>query len=306
MKLDEARDEYAVWLSVERGLAANSLAAYRRDLDRYCTWLSRHHVATIGEIDATRVVAYVQWLRAARSEDGTPQFAAASIARATAAIRGWHRFLSAEGHAVDPTANIEAPRVPGGFPKALTEPEIESLIDSIVGDDAGTIRDRAMMETMYAAGLRISELTALDVRDLDLDASVLRVFGKGSKERVVPIGRRARGAIVEYLERGRPRLHGKVRATDAVFLNTRGGRLTRQGCYTIIVKYGDRVGLHGRLSPHVLRHSCATHMLEHGADIRIVQELLGHASISTTQVYTKVSPDRLRSVYDQAHPRSGR
>lgn len=305
MNLDDAREEYAVWLSAERGLAQNSLAAYRRDLDRYCGWLRERGASTISAITDGLVIEYVNWLRHATEEDGAPRFAPSSVARATAAIRGWHRFLSAEGYGSDPTADVDSPRVPSGFPKALSEQQIAALIDSIVGEDPATIRDRAIVETMYAAGLRISELTALDVRDLDMETSVVRVFGKGSKERVVPIGRRARVALLDYLERARPRLHGSVRATDALFLNTRGGRLTRQGCYTIIVKYGDGVGLHGKLSPHVLRHSCATHMIEHGADIRIVQELLGHASISTTQVYTKVSADRLRSVYDQAHPRSG-
>ncbi len=176
------------------------------------------------------------------------------------------------------------------------------------GDGPRALRDRAILETLYAAGLRISELVGLDREDVDLDIGLLRVLGKGSKERIVPIGRTGRAVLGGYLTDGRPDLERprtRTRADgEAVFLNARGGRLTRQGCWKIVRDAGERVGLASRLSPHVLRHSCATHMLEHGADIRVVQELLGHASLSTTQVYTKVSPERLRAVYDRAHPRA--
>ncbi len=305
MNIELAASEYETWLSVERGLARNSLAAYRRDLQRYHHWLRERHILEVEAISPEIVASYVQWLRNAQTEEGRPRFAASSIARATAAVRGWHRWLAGEQISSDPTSNLDSPKVPAGIPKAISEAEVTSLLDAVLGEDPRALRDRAMLEVMYAAGLRISELVGLDVRDVDAETSTLRVFGKGGKERVVPIGRTARAAIAAYVQHGRPVLHSGIRAIDALFLNARGGRLTRQGCYTIIMQYGKRVGLGDRLSPHVLRHSCATHMLERGADIRIVQELLGHASISTTQVYTKVTPERLRAVYNQAHPRSG-
>jgi integrase/recombinase XerD len=200
--------------------------------------------------------------------------------------------------------------VPQGIPKALTEEEVDALLGAVVGDDPRALRDRAILETLYATGVRISELAGLDRRDLDFEAALVRVVGKGDKERVVPIGRSAQSALEVYLARGRPHLERPNTRTrvagDPVLLNARGGRLTRQGCWKIVTAAGERVGLEGRLSPHVLRHSCATHMLDHGADIRVVQELLGHASLSTTQVYTRVSPERLRAVYELAHPRAVR
>ncbi|HKA92687.1 MAG TPA: tyrosine recombinase, partial [Acidimicrobiia bacterium] len=232
----------------------------------------------------------------------------ASVARALVAVRSFHRFCLEEGLlAVDPSEEVGAPRVPQGIPKALTEAEVEALLGAVVGDTAGALRDRAILETLYGTGIRISELVGLDRRDLDLDGLV-RVLGKGSKERIVPVGRSARDALGAYLAHGRPQLVRPRRTTggdgEAVVLNVRGGRLSRQSCWKIVRAAGERAGLTGRLSPHVLRHSCATHMLERGADIRVVQELLGHASISTTQVYTKVSPERLRAVYEAAHPRA--
>jgi integrase/recombinase XerD len=255
------------------------------------------------------VARYVESLKRARDEQGDHRYAPSSIARALVAVRSFHRFCVDEGFTeVDPSEEIGAPRVPQGIPKALTEEEVEALLDAVPGDDARALRDRAILETLYATGARISELVGLDRRDLDLEEGLIRVFGKGSKERIVPIGRTARDALHEYLARGRlelerPSTRSRV-AGDPILLNARGGRLTRQGCWKIVTSAGDRVGLQGRLSPHVLRHSCATHMIEHGADIRVVQELLGHASLSTTQVYTRVSPERLRAVYDLAHPRA--
>ena len=224
------------------------------------------------------------------------------------AVRSFHRFCVDEGHATeDPTEDVKAPKVPAGIPKALTEAEVGALLDSVVGDDARALRDRAILETLYASGMRITELVALDREDLALDDGLVRVFGKGAKERVVPIGRPARAALETYLARGRPELTRAGASTrgagDAVLLNARGGRLTRQGCWGIVRDAGGRAGLGDRVHPHVLRHSCATHLLDHGADIRVVQEVLGHASVSTTQVYTKVSPERLRAVYlERASP----
>ncbi|MSO36958.1 MAG: site-specific tyrosine recombinase XerD [Acidimicrobiia bacterium] len=300
--------EHATWLQVERGLAVNSLAAYRRDLSRYESFVRSRGINDASAVAEATVSAYVDHLKRARDDEGKPRYAPASIARALVAVRSFHRFCRDEGFvAMDPSEEVGAPRVPQGIPKALTEEEIESLLDSVEGSDPRALRDRAILETLYGTGSRISELVGLDREDLDLEDGVVRVFGKGSKERVVPIGRSAREAVSDYLQRGRPALERPSTRRvpgDPVFLNARGGRLTRQSCWKIVTAAGDRVGLSGRLSPHVLRHSCATHMIEHGADIRVVQELLGHASLSTTQVYTKVSPARLRAVYELAHPRA--
>jgi integrase/recombinase XerD len=307
--LDRLLVEHDSWLAVERGLAANSLAAYRRDLRRYAGFLRER-----GEHDPTAVreetvLAYVEDLKSAVDDDGRPRYAPSSVARALVAVRSFHRFCLEEGFlAVDPSEEVGAPRVPLGIPKALTEDEVEALLAAVVGDTARSLRDRAIVETLYATGVRISELVGLDRRDLDLDDGLVRVLGKGSKERIVPVGRSARDALTAYLEAGRPQLARPDRSPrgdgEAVILNVRGGRLSRQSCWKIVRTAGERAGLGGRLSPHVLRHSCATHMLERGADIRVVQELLGHASLSTTQVYTKVSPERLRAVYEAAHPRA--
>jgi integrase/recombinase XerD len=309
--LDHLLAEYDTWLAVERGLATNTLLAYRRDLRRYVAFLRAHGVADPLTVDEPTVIAYVEYLKAARDDDDRPRYAASSIARSLVAVRSFHRFCVDEGLVgVDPSEEVGAPRVPQGIPKALTEPEVEALLAAVPGDDPRALRDRAILETLYATGVRISELVGLDRRDLDLDDGLVRVLGKGSKERVVPIGASARSAVGAYLDRGRPDLVGAGRraraAGAAMFLNARGGRLTRQGCWKIVRAAGERAGLGRRLSPHVLRHSCATHMLDRGADIRVVQELLGHASLSTTQVYTKVSPERLRAVYDAAHPRARR
>ena len=300
-------EEYATWLRVERGLATNSLAAYRRDLLRYAGWLRTTGRSDPDTIDEAVVAAYVEWLKAARDDDGRARFAPASIARALAAVRSFHRFCLEEGLLdVDPSDEVGSPRVPQGIPKALSEDEVEALLGAVPGDGPRPQRDRAILETLYGGGLRISELVGLDLGDLDLQGGMARVLGKGSKERVVPLGRSARGALQEYLDSGRIDLDRSRNRADrnALFLNARGGRLTRQGAWLIVRAAGDRAGLRGRLYPHVLRHSCATHMLDHGADIRVVQELLGHASLSTTQLYTKVSPERLRAVYESAHPRA--
>jgi len=297
--------EYETWLRVERGLAPNSLAAYRRDLLRYAGYLrARGVTANVALVDEAIVAGYVDELERARTDDGRPRYQASSIARALAAVRSFHRFCVEEGLlGSDPSGDVGAPRVPQGIPKALSEAEVDALLDAVTGDGPRSLRDRAILEMLYAGGLRISELVGLDLGDADLYDGIVRVFGKGSKERVVPLGRTARAAIGDYLTTGRPGLAGR-RSNSALFLNARGGRLTRQGAWLIVRAAGDRAGLGGRLYPHVLRHSCATHMLDHGADIRVVQELLGHASLSTTQVYTKVSPERLRAVYEAAHPRA--
>ena len=304
--LDDLVAEFRTWLTVERGLAPNSIAAYSRDLARYVAFLRRRGIHDPAAVQERDVVAYGADLANARDDDGAPRYAPASIARAVVAVRALHRFALDEGivdH--DPTEELNAGRVPQGIPKALSEPEVTALLGAITGDDPRALRDRAVLETLYAGGIRIAELVGLDRADLDLGDGLVRVFGKGRKERIVPIGRAARSALDQYLRRGRPELEGRRRpAGDPVFLNVRGGRLSRQACWRIVRDAGVRAGLGDGLSPHILRHSCATHMLDHGADIRVVQELLGHASLSTTQVYTKVSPERLRRAYEAAHPRA--
>lgn len=307
--LNRLLTEHESWLTVERGLAPNSLSAYRRDLRRYAAFLRARGITdprTVGE-DVVR--AYVAELESARDDDGGPKFKQSSVARALVAVRSFHRFCVDEGvTTADPSETVFSSRVPQGIPKALTEPEVEALLGAVTGDEPRAQRDRAILELLYGTGIRISELVGLDLYDLDLEDGMARVMGKGSKERMVPVGRSARRVLQTYLADGRhvltPVKPTRSADRDALFLNARGGRLTRQGCWKIVRAAGSRVGLDGRLSPHVLRHSCATHMLEHGADIRVVQELLGHASISTTQVYTKVTPERLRAVYETAHPRA--
>ena len=307
-ELDGLLAEYETWLRVERGLAPNSLAAYRRDLRRYAEYLRRRGVTRdVALVDESIVSGWVEELQQARTDDGQRRYKESSIARALAAVRSFHRFCVEEGLLdADPSGDVGAPRVPQGIPKALTEAEVDALLGAVPGDGPRPQRDRAILEVLYAGGLRISELVGLDLGDVDLYDGLVHVMGKGSKERVVPLGRSAREAVGDYLTTGRPELAGARTRESALFLNARGGRLTRQGAWLIVRAAGDRAGLQGRLFPHVLRHSCATHMLDHGADIRVVQELLGHASLSTTQVYTKVSPERLRAVYDAAHPRARR
>jgi integrase/recombinase XerD len=300
--------ELLTWLAVERGRSPNTLSAYRRDLVAYWGWLRARGVASLADATPDDVASHVGHLRA---EGRAP----ATVARATVAIRGLHRFLADEGLAPsDPGSDLDPPRVPAGLPKALTEDEVNRLLGAVVGDEPVARRDRAILEVLYGTGLRISELVGLGLSDVDLDGALLRALGKGRKERIVPLGRPARRALEEWLDDpGRGALVAERRGrgvrrddVEAVFLNGRGGRLTRQGAWLVVRRHGDRVGLGDRLTPHVLRHSYATHLLDHGADIRIVQELLGHASISTTQVYTKVSTERLWAVYDAAHPRAKR
>jgi integrase/recombinase XerD len=295
-------EDFLTWLAAERGRSSNTLAAYRRDLTGYWLWLVERGEG-LNDVTGSDLDAYVGHLR----DRG---LAPSSVKRALVAVRSLHRFRSEEGLAeFDPSASIETPRVPAGLPKALTESEIDGLLAQVVGDDPVSLRDRAVLEVLYGTGARISEVCTLGIADVDLDGGLLRLFGKGSKERVVPLGRWARVALAAWLGEGarssmEPEQWARRGDADAVFLNQRGGRLGRQGAWAIVRKYGDAAGLGERLTPHVLRHSCATHMLDHGADIRAVQELLGHASITTTQVYTMVSNERLFAAYDAAHPRA--
>jgi integrase/recombinase XerD len=295
-------EDFLGWLTVEKGRSVNTIAAYRRDLIRYAAALDAAGV-TVLTVGVDELVGYVTTLRGRG-------LAPASVARSVAAIRQLHRFCTTEGvRADDPASLLESPRVPAGLPKPLDEADVGRLLAAVTGSDPVARRDRAILELLYATGMRVSELCGLSLGDLDLDDTMVRVFGKGSKERIVPFGAPAYRALGDWLSpEGRgaliPLRWARRGDSEAMFLGMRGRRLGRQHVWAILQGYGERCGLAERLSPHVLRHSCATHLLDHGADLRIVQELLGHASIATTQVYTRVSQERLWEVYRQAHPRA--
>jgi len=295
-------EEFLAWMLAEKGRSANTLAAYRRDLAGYVLWL-REKELSVDCVDRPAVDRFVN----ERRTDGA---ANSSVARQLAAIRMFHRYLAVEGHrGDDPTVDVEGVKVPSGIPKPLTELQVTSLLEAVTGNEPIHHRDRALLELLYATGARISEACGLSIGDLDLDARLVRLYGKGAKERIVPFGTAAAGALDNWFSpRGRARLvptkWQRRSDAEAVFLNLRGGRLTRQAAWLVVKKYGERAGISGDISPHVLRHSCATHLLDHGADLRVVQEILGHASISTTQLYTRVSQERLFDVYRSAHPRA--
>lgn len=292
MSLEGGIEEYLAALRAERGLAANTVAAYRRDLNQYRTFVGERSPS------AGLAVAFVAGLHAAGLKPAT-------IARKIAAVRGLHRFMVAEDLAPeDPTVLLDSPRLRQMLPKALEVDEVERLLEAPSQSTPLGRRDRALLEFMYATGVRVSEATGLDVVDLDLEERTALVTGKGAKQRQVPVGRPAVAAIRSYLP-DRLRMKGSRRDPGALFLNARGGRLTRQAVWGIVRKHAAAAGIRPeRVSPHVLRHSAATHMVEGGADLRTVQEMLGHASISTTQVYTRVSPQHLYEVYITSHPRS--
>jgi integrase/recombinase XerD len=295
-------------LAVERGAAANTLAAYRRDLARYVTWLGDRGRTDIAEVTEPDVAEHLASLREGDPPRGHPPLAAASAARALVAVRGLHRFAVREGLApVDASAAVRPPAPPRRLPKALSVEEVERLLEAADFDQTPlALRDRALLELLYASGARISEAVGLDLDELDLQSGAVRVTGKGGKERMVPVGRYARAALEAYVVRARPGLLARGRGTPALLLNSRGGRLSRQAAWTVLQAVAEKAGLTAAVSPHTLRHSFATHLLDGGADVRVVQELLGHASVTTTQIYTLVTVDRLREVYAAAHPRAQR
>jgi integrase/recombinase XerD len=289
-------------LTVERGLSPHTVAAYRRDLERYAAFLRQRGITDGRRVDERAVAAHVATVSAATHGDGRP-YRATSVVRALSSVRAFHRFLLREGQVrTDPTAPVVRPKLPRSLPKPLSVEEVARVLAAPDGSAKG-LRDRAVLETLYGAGLRISELVGLDVDDVDLEEGSVRVLGKGGKERDVPIGRYARDAVSAYLTRVRPQF-ATPRSRSALFLNQRGGRLTRQGCAGILAARAEEAGIGKKVSPHTLRHSFATHLLEGGADIRVVQELLGHASVATTQVYTLVTKEHLREVYFTSHPRA--
>ncbi|HET8593970.1 MAG TPA: site-specific tyrosine recombinase XerD [Intrasporangium sp.] len=295
------------WLDhvrVERGGAANTLASYQRDLARYREFLAARGITDAAAVGESDVTAFLADLRQGGPE--RPALAVSSAARTLVAVRGFHRFLAVEGVTPsDPAANVAPPRPPSRLPKAIPVASVERLLETAsVGDTAGALRDRALLEVLYGAGARISEAVGLDVDDVDLDSRAVRLLGKGSKERIVPIGRYAAESLGAYLTRARPVLSAKGRSGPALFLGKRGARLSRQSAWLVLQDVAERAGLREHVSPHTLRHSFATHLLDGGADVRVVQELLGHASVTTTQLYTLVTIDSLREAYAAAHPRS--
>jgi integrase/recombinase XerD len=292
---------YLDHLRAERGLARNTLDAYRRDLGRYADYLDEVGIDDPRRVATEDLEAFVGWLRRSTTAAGRP-YASTTVARIVVAVRGFHRFLAREGLTPDDVAApVATPRTPRSLPKALSVEEVARLLTAPVGDDPLPRRDRALLELLYGAGLRITEATTLDLDDVDPVERLLRIHGKGDKERIVPYGDLAAEALDAWLVGGRPALSPRV---PAVFVNARGGRLTRQGAWKVVGGHADRVGLAAAVSPHTLRHSFATHLLDGGADVRVVQELLGHASVTTTQIYTLVSRTALRDVYERAHPRA--
>jgi integrase/recombinase XerD len=292
---------YLDHLRVERGLAPDTVSAYRRDLGRYGVYLDARGIGRVVEVTSDDVERFTVWLRT----DGAPAdaaYAPSSIARAVVAVRGFHRYLAREGRAADVAADAAVPSVGRSLPKALPVATVERLLAAPAGEDARAVRDRAMLELLYGAGLRIGELVAVDVDDLDPTERLVRVRGKGGKDRVVPYGEPAQRALDRWLVVRR----GVGPRVPALVLNARAGRLSRQGAWKIVRGHAARIGLDAAVSPHTLRHCFATHLLDGGADVRAVQELLGHASVTTTQIYTLVSRSALRQAYEQAHPRAHR
>ena len=299
MLLDRALDAYLRHVTIERGLSEHTVAAYRRDLGGYLAWLTARGIETTDAVTPAIVSEFI-----AERSAAVPPPAATSLARLQSSVRGWHRFLAREGiETDDPTGRMRPPKTPRRLPKALTIEQVERLLAAPPADEPIGIRDRALLELMYATGARVSEAVSLDVDDLAY-GDVLRLRGKGDKERIVPVGSFARTAIDAYLTRVRPALAAKGRASARLFLGARGAPLSRQSAWLVIRAAADRAHITAEVSPHTLRHSFATHLLQGGADVRVVQELLGHASVATTQIYTHVSVDTLRDVYATAHPRA--
>lgn len=299
MLLERALDAYLRHVTVERGLSAHTIAAYRRDLGTYREWLVAEGIGDTAEVTPAVIDRFI-----GERASAEPPPASTSLARLQSSVRGWHRFLAREGIEVDdPSARLRPPKAPQRLPKALTIEQVERLLAAPSGEEPLGIRDRALLELLYATGARVSEAIDLDVDDL-AHGDVLRLRGKGSKERIVPLGSYARTAVDAYLTRVRPGLAMKGRASARLFLGARGAPLSRQSAWLVIRAAAERAQITTDVSPHTLRHSFATHLLQGGADVRVVQELLGHSSVATTQIYTHVSVDALRDIYATSHPRA--
>jgi integrase/recombinase XerD len=302
---------YLDHLAVERGLAKNTLTSYRRDLRRYVDYLSGEQLDGLGQVTEADVASFLVSLR--QGSEAHPPLSAGSAGRAIVAVRGLHRFAVREGTVDADTADAVRPPTPARrLPKAIAVEDVERLLEAAGSDGTPRARrDRALLEVLYGTGARISEAVGLDIDDVDLEGGVVRLLGKGSKDRVVPLGSYAKAALELYLTTARPSLAAGLPvksagrgSPSAVFLNARGGRLSRQSAWSVLRTTATRAGLLASISPHTLRHSFATHLLDGGADVRVVQELLGHASVTTTQIYTMVTVERLREVYASAHPRA--
>ncbi|MBG6240228.1 integrase/recombinase XerD [Mycetocola sp. CAN_C7] len=300
MPLSRNLDSYLRHVSIERGLAANTVTAYRRDLDGYVEWLTSRGVSAIADVTQQHVSEYIRELG---SREESP-LTASSLARVLSSVRGLHRFLLEEGEVdADVARDVKPPKLPSRLPKALSIDQVTALLDATSGDDIQALRDRALLELLYATGARVTEAVSLNVDDV-FDEDIVRLRGKGNKERIVPLGRFAREALDAYLVRSRPVFSVRGAATPALFVGIRGQRVSRQNAWLIIRSAAERAGLSAHVSPHTLRHSFATHLLQGGADVRVVQELLGHSSVATTQIYTMVTADTLRDMYTTAHPRA--
>ena len=305
MSLERQVESFLRQLAIERGLAKNTVSAYRRDLRAYLAFLEQSKTASFADVGEQTVANYAQSLVQVRG------LASSSVARMLAAVRGLHKYLLSENQVTqDVAASVKPPKSSRRLPKAISVAEVERLLDAagpaaeaVDSISSIRVRDRALLELLYATGARVSEVVNLDLDDL-VDPTLVRLFGKGAKERIVPVGGFAQRALQAYLVRIRPALASLGKGTPALFLNQRGGRLSRQSAWQIISDAASAAELQGEISPHTLRHSFATHLLEGGADVRVVQELLGHSSVATTQIYTLVTVDRLREIYATAHPRA--
>lgn len=297
--LNDQIQDFIHYLIVERGLTANTIVSYERDLKSYASYLREHaSITTVREIGRVHIMQFLKHLK----DDGK---SSKTIARHIASIRSFHQFLLRERIAdEDPSVHIETPQVERKLPSVLSLQEVEAIIETPKLTSPIGYRDKAMLELLYATGIRVSELIQLNLSDIHLMMGFIRCYGKGRKERIVPIGEQATKALEEYLQKGRPKLFKPKNDTDALFLNHHGKRISRQGFWKNLKKIAQEAGIHKELTPHTLRHSFATHLLENGADLRAVQEMLGHADISTTQIYTHVTKTRLKEVYNQFHPRA--
>ncbi|MDR6969732.1 site-specific tyrosine recombinase XerD [Leifsonia shinshuensis] len=293
-------DGFLRHVAIERGLSANTVAAYRRDLAVYAAWLDQEGIGDVRQVTPATLSAFAVHLGTREESPLT----ASSLARMLSTVRGFHRFLLDEGRVeVDASRDLRPPKLPSRLPKAISVEQVSALLAATDGDDVAALRDKALLELMYATGARVSEAVNLNVDDV-IDSDIVRLTGKGSKQRIVPLGSYAQEAVSAYLVRARPVLSAKGKATPALFLGMRGARLSRQNVWLIIRAAAERAKLDVEISPHTLRHSFATHLLAGGADVRVVQELLGHSSVATTQIYTLVTADTLRDVYATSHPRA--
>ncbi len=307
--LDDQLQGYLDHLTIERGVATNTLSSYRRDLRRYAEHLTGRGIHDLAKVAETDVSDFLIALRQGDPDAGVTALSAVSAARALVAVRGLHRFATAEGMTeLDVARAVKPPTPSRRLPKSLSLDEVLALLEAAGGDSEAdgplTLRNRALLELLYSTGARISEAVGLDVDDIDTHARSVLLHGKGGKQRLVPIGRPAVSALDAYLVRGRPDLARRGRGTPGIFLNARGGRLSRQSAWQVLQDAAERAGITSAVSPHTLRHSFATHLLDGGADVRVVQELLGHASVTTTQIYTMVTVHTLREVWAGAHPRA--